>query len=153
MSSNAPFEVQIPCDNDGYVLMQCPKCGSIFKLRPSDIYDDSVLQIWCPACGMISDSYFTDDVIDFAMVLAKNHLMDMLHEEMKNLERHTRGGSVSFKAGPKPKEDLPKPLMPAVAALIEVECDQCHKASKVQPLLALSKYNCPFCGVGGFNDD
>ena len=152
MSSDTVFEIEIPSDNEGYVLMQCPKCGSLFKLHPSDISDDSVLDIRCPACGVVSKSFLTEDVIVYANVIAKNYAMNAIYEEMKTLEKQTCGGLISFKAGNKPRDEEMQPLSPAVEALIEVECDQCHKTAKVQPLLALSKYNCPFCGVGGFND-
>lgn len=65
------FEISIPCDDDGFVLLQCPKCGEFFKLRPSDIESDEVLDIYCPLCGLSSEEYFTQDVIDLAIAMTK----------------------------------------------------------------------------------
>ena len=60
-------EIAIPADNDGFALLQCNLCGEFFKLKPSDVQSDEVLNIWCPVCGLISDGYFTQDVIDLAL--------------------------------------------------------------------------------------
>ena len=65
-------EIAIPADNDGFALLQCNLCGEFFKLKPSDVQSDEVLNIWCPVCGLISDGYFTQDVIDLALKMATN---------------------------------------------------------------------------------
>ena len=39
----------MPADNDGYVLLQCPNCGTYFKATPSDIEDDGVLELFVQA--------------------------------------------------------------------------------------------------------
>ena len=48
-------EIAIPADNDGFALLQCNLCGEFFKLKPSDVQSDEVLNIWCPVCGLISE--------------------------------------------------------------------------------------------------
>ena len=42
--------ISIPADDEGYVLMKCPQCGELFRLKASDIHDDGVMDIHCPAC-------------------------------------------------------------------------------------------------------
>ena len=63
MSDNITVEISIPCDDEGYVLLRCSHCGELFKITASDAKDDEVLDIYCPACGLTSESYLTDDVI------------------------------------------------------------------------------------------
>lgn len=99
------FEISIPCDDDGFVLLQCPKCGEFFKLRPSDIESDEVLDIYCPLCGLTSEEYFTQDVIDLAIAMAKNKALDELYKEFRSLERQTRNSFVQFKCSKPEKED------------------------------------------------
>lgn len=36
MSDDLSFAIEIPCDEDRFVLLQCPQCGEFFKLKPSD---------------------------------------------------------------------------------------------------------------------
>lgn len=66
MSDNITVEISIPCDDEGYVLLRCSHCGELFKITASDAKDDEVLDIYCPACGLTSESYLTDDVIALA---------------------------------------------------------------------------------------
>lgn len=63
MADDLSFTVEIPCDDEGYVLLQCPQCSELFKLKPSDYESDDVAEICCPACGIASDNYITDDVL------------------------------------------------------------------------------------------
>ena len=60
------MEISIPADDEGYVLLQCPKCGEKFKLTPTDIESDEVEDIYCPLCGLTSESFWTDDVFELA---------------------------------------------------------------------------------------
>ena len=46
MSDDFHMEISIPADNDGYILLQCPNCGTFFKATPSDIEDDGVLELF-----------------------------------------------------------------------------------------------------------
>ncbi|GAA0631149.1 hypothetical protein [Bifidobacterium pullorum] len=76
MDDDFSFTIEIPCDEDGFVLMQCPQCGEFFKLRPTDYESDDVLEVSCPACGIASENYLTEDVIELAMVVAKNRVFE-----------------------------------------------------------------------------
>ena len=72
MSDEINMTISIPTDDDGYVLLQCEHCGTYFKATPSDLEDDGVLHIFCPSCGLISENYFTEDVLELAMKMATN---------------------------------------------------------------------------------
>lgn len=152
MSDDFSFTIEMPCDEDGFVLLQCPQCGEFFKLRPSDYESDDVLEASCPACGIASDNYLTEDVIDLAMVIVKNKAFKAIHKEMKDIERQTRNKAVSFKAGRPPRPDDEPVLQPSIDALAVATCKHCGMQSKVSHLLSMSMYVCPLCGVSNFND-
>lgn len=152
MADNLNFTIEIPCDDEGFVLLQCPGCGELFKLRPGDYESDDVLRVSCPSCGIISENYLTEDVIELAMTMAKNHALDVFHDKMKRLERKTRGKVISIRAGKAPAHDYEMPLQPSVDALAIATCQHCGRASKVSRLLEMSVFVCPLCGVSNFNE-
>ena len=97
MSDDIKFEISIPADNDGYILLRCSHCGEFFKLTAKDCEDDGTLNIYCPSCGLISESYLTQDVIELAQTIASNYAMDMIYEAFKDMEKSTKKNSfVSF---------------------------------------------------------
>lgn len=152
MGDDFTFTIQIPCDDDGFVLMRCPQCGELFKLRPADYEADDVAEVFCPSCGGVSESYLTDDVIELAEAIAMNSVMESIHKGMKQLERRTRSKTVSFKAGKPPKKETEPALKPSVDALTVATCESCSRQSKISPLLKMSAFICPFCGVSNFNE-
>ena len=79
MSEDVTFNISIPSDSDGFVLLQCSLCGEFFKMTPTDFEDDSQLHIWCPNCGLNPDSLITEEVFDIAMKIAiSNYLLKCL---------------------------------------------------------------------------
>jgi len=152
MDDEFSFTIEIPCDDEGFALMQCPQCGELFKLRPNDYESDEVVEVCCPSCGIASDSYFTEDVIELAMAITKNQAFSAIHEEMKKLERETRGKLASFKAGEPPEPDNEAVLQPSIDALEIAICGHCGKQLKVSRLLTMSVFVCPLCGVSNFNE-
>ncbi len=150
--SEYSFELSIPTDTDGYVLMQCPLCCEMFKLHPHDVEDDAVFDIRCPCCGIVSDNYITDDVAELAVAKAGNIFLDEMHKEMKKLERETRGGVIQFVVGKKPKHEFEKRLMPTIEAMSETVCEECGKSMKLTHALLFTAYCCPYCGVSNFNE-
>lgn len=152
MNDDFTFAIQIPCDDDGFILMRCPKCGELFKLRPTDYGINDAVEIRCPSCGGVSESYLTDDVIELAGAIAMNGAMEVVHKGMKQLERRTRNKRISFKAGKPPKKELEPALKPSVDALTAATCESCSRQSKISPLLKMSVFICPFCGVSNFNE-
>ena len=45
MNDIVTFEIAIPSDNDGYVLLHCEYCGEYFKCAPHDMESDEILHI------------------------------------------------------------------------------------------------------------
>lgn len=143
--------VEIPPDSDGFIPMECPLCEERFGLRIEDIEDDEVLEVRCPHCGIASESYVTSEIIELAQTKLTNMALGLIHEEMKKLERKTKGKTIEVKAGKKPREEPEPPLVAEVNTLQAVCCESCGRTVKVSPLLALSVFTCPCCGVSNIN--
>ena len=84
------FEISIKSDSDGFILLQCSLCGEFFKLLASDLNDESTLNIWCPYCGLNGKKYYTDEVLDISMKIAKNEANNIIYNSLKELERKTK---------------------------------------------------------------
>lgn len=153
MSETFTLQISIPSDNEGYVLLQCEHCGEFFKCTPDDVQSDEILSIYCPACGLISENYFTDDVIELANAMVRNYATDLIYKEMKKLERSLSSKNVAFKAGKKPKPTYEDPIHSSIDALEETHFPCCNRSAKIQPILKMSAGFCPFCGVINFADE
>lgn len=141
------FEISIPADNDGFCLRQCPTCGEFFKLKPSDIEDEGVLEIHCPACGLIGDCYETEDVINLGMTKAQNYANDMLNDFFRKMEKNFKGEPITFKAGKKIPHEPEIPIRAGIEALTITKFSCCKREAKIKPLLRMTGCYCPFCGV------
>lgn len=148
------FTISIPADNDGYVLMKCPQCGELFRLKVRDIHDEGVLNIHCPACGFASYSrsdFITDDVRKYAETVASNYAGELVNSMMKDLEKSLKGNKfVKVKSTSIIKEETPTPIRSVIDTLKPSCCSYCGKYSKIRPLLRNSAYTCPLCGVKNF---
>lgn len=140
-------EIAIPADNDGFALLQCNLCGEFFKLKPSDVQSDEVLNIWCPVCGLISDRYFTQDVIDLALKMATNIANDLLFDSLKDMQKRFNGGFISMKIGKKPDREIESPIVSGIEALEIQKYKCCKKQAKIKPLVKIFGSYCPYCGV------
>ena len=149
MSDDFHMEISIPTDDDGYVLLQCEHCGTYFKITADDAEDDNILHIFCPSCGLISDNYVTEDVLELAGNMVQNVAMDMIYDAFKDLERHS-SGFIKFKAGPKPHHEPENPIRSGIEAMEIVEFPCCKRSAKVKPLLKMTGCYCPFCGVKNY---
>lgn len=147
MAEEIKMEISIPTDNAGFVLLQCPLCGEFFKLAPKDVEAEDVLEIWCPNCGLKSEGYTTDEIRDLALRMSKNKIEDMLFKEMKELEKSTCGGFISFKAGRKPTPEYEPPVIPGIDELEVQNYPCCKRQAKISPSVKLIGGYCPFCGV------
>ncbi|MBR0340879.1 MAG: TFIIB-type zinc ribbon-containing protein [Oscillospiraceae bacterium] len=147
MSDGIKFEISVPSDEDGYILLQCKYCGNFFKITVDDLEDDRLLYLYCPSCGLISDNYFTDDVVNLALAKVKNYGMDMVYDAFKELERTTKKSAVQFRTGNKPKDEREYPIKSGIEALEKAEFYCCNRMAKVKPLLKMTGCYCPFCGV------
>lgn len=145
--SDVTMTIEIPSDNDGFVLLQCPLCGDFFKVRPNDYEDDGVLELHCPSCGQISDSYMTEDVIDLAMAMAQNYATELIYNEMKKWEKQFNKGFLKFSAGKKPKPEHESPIRATIEALTISSFHCCSRDAKVKPMYKICGCYCPFCGV------
>lgn len=146
------FRIEIPSDEDGFVLFRCPHCGELFKTSVGDVEDDSVLAVYCPACGLTSDNFLTEDVIELALTMAKNRAMAAMAKDLgKQFKKH-KSGFVDFEVSTKDDDEPEIPLNASVEALELVTCHDCGRSSKIQPSLAMSIYTCPYCGIGQAND-
>lgn len=141
------FEISIPTDDDGYILLQCPLCGELFKIKPKDYQDEHVLEIHCPSCGLVSEDYLTDDIKDLAIAKVKNLLNDKVFDSMKKIEKKFNKGIIEFKVGKKPKSEFEKEIDATAGDFIVSSSSCCRKGIKISKSLQLSGHYCPFCGV------
>lgn len=144
------FQITIPTDADGYLLLHCPRCGELFKISAKTNESDSVLDNYCPACGLTSDTFLSDDVLCLALAKAKNLAVSALAKELEK-QFNSASDFFSLKIALDREEPEP-PIVEAVDALKLVRCHDCARYSKVQPALAMSMFVCPYCGIGQFND-
>ena len=147
MSDDISFEITIPSDDDGYILLQCERCGEYFKITASDTRDDRLLDIYCPCCGLVSENYITEDVAKLAQSIAQNYAMDLIYNAFKDLERKTKKDIIQFKAEKKPKHEDENPIRSGIDALDITEFNCCNRTAKIKPLLKMTGCFCPFCGV------
>ena len=139
------IEISIPTDDDGFVLLKCPKCGEYFKLPSADIQSDEVLDIHCPQCGLVSENYLTEDVIELAQAKAINYLMEGFYGEIKKLERETHNSLVKIKAN-KPTKEEEIPIKSTIDSMEIVDFECCKRQGKVRHLLNFCGCYCPYCG-------
>lgn len=140
-------EIAIPADNDGFVLLQCNLCGEFFKLNPSEMQGDEVINIWCPVCGLISESYLTQEVIELALKIATNIADDLVFDFLNETSCRMKGGLVSLKVGKKPKKQIESPIVSGIEALEIQKYKCCKKQAKIKPLVKIFGTYCPYCGV------
>ena len=151
MSDEFHVTISIPTDDEGYILLQCEHCGTFFKATPSDIENDGVLHLFCPSCGLSSENYVTEDVMELAMKMAQNKVNDMIYDMFKDLERHNRRNSmIKFKAGKRPKHEAEEPIRSSIEALEIISFPCCRRTAKIKPLLKMTGAYCPFCGVKNY---
>ena len=144
------ISIQIPTDDDGFVLLKCPICGTFFKATPSDIQDDGVLELHCPSCGLSSDSFITDDVLELTEAIAINATTDLIYTELKKMERQFHKGPITIKAGKPPKHEPENPIRSGIEALEIVSFPCCQRTAKIKPILRMTGCYCPFCGVKNY---
>ena len=142
---NFTIEISIPSDADGFILLKCPECGEYFKLLPSDIKSDEVVDIHCPLCGLVSENYLTDDVIELAQAKAMNKVLGGLYNEMKKLEQKTKNSIISFKVD-KYQEEEEIPIKSKIDSMEIVEFECCNRQAKIRHLVNYCGCYCPYCG-------
>lgn len=139
------INISIPTDDDGFVLLKCSKCGEYFKLPPRDIESDGVIDIHCPLCGLISDTYITEDVIELAKAKALNKVLSNFYDEMKKFEKKTKNSIVQIKAN-KLKQEEEIPIKSTIDSMEIVDFECCNRQGKIRHLLNYCGCYCPYCG-------
>lgn len=150
MGDEIQFSIPIPSDDDGYVLLQCEHCGTFFKACPNDVEDDCVLDVICPCCGLISENYLTDEVLELAGNMVENYASDLIYGMFKDLERHSNHKTVRIKAGKKPQHKSENPIRSGIEAMEIAVFPCCGRTAKIKPLLKMTGCYCPFCGVKNY---
>ena len=138
---NLNFEINVPTDNEGFVLLKCPKCKNLFKLKPSDYQSDSVFSIYCPSCGLISMCHI------LALKKVNNYMNDYLTREFKELEKGSKGSLLQFKIESDYKKENEQPIMLRTEKLEKKEYICCKMQAKIKSILKMSGSYCPYCEV------
>ena len=138
----------IPLDDEGFISLQCPFCGEMFKIQGSDFEAEDIYQLFCPNCGLVGNmksEWLTEEVRSHALTLVENYAKGMLNGFANDLERKFNGkGCITFKRGASLKMNAPKLLIePTDMQVMKLAC--CEKNIKVK--FALNGIYCPYCGV------
>lgn len=141
--SDVVFTVDIPTDDEGYVLFRCPKCGEYFKVKPKDYNADEIKEIYCPQCGLTSDSYITSDVIELGFAMVENYAMDMIEDAFKHMGN--KSSAVQFEVN-KANRKEENPIRSTIDDMEIVEFPCCRRTAKIRYILNYSGSYCPFCG-------
>lgn len=146
------IEISIPCDDDGFVLLQCPHCGELFKLTVKDIESDSFSNTYCPSCGLAGDEFLTEDVRDLALAKAANLAFDAITQELQTFSKRSKGSLIQFKVKSSSTREPELPIRASIEALQIATCQDCLRQSKISPTLIMSAFTCPLCGIGQLNE-
>ena len=132
--------------------MKCERCGNLFKAIPDDIQSDNVLFVYCPSCGLTSDNYITDDVLELAQIIIKNRANIIIQDSLKDLEQSNSQwhGIFEFKVVNDPELENEYPIRSSVEAMEIVQFPCCNRTAKIKPLLKMTGCYCPFCGVKNY---
>lgn len=150
MSEDMYMEISIPTDDEGYVLLECPNCGTYFKATPNDIKDDGVLEVFCPSCGLIGENYITGDVLELALSMAQNKFMDAIYDQFSDMERQLKNGPITFNPGRRPEHEPENPIHSGIEAMEVANFSCCKRTAKIKPILKITGCYCPFCGVKNY---
>lgn len=145
------FEISIKSDNEGFILLQCNLCGEFFKLLARDLNDDSTLNIWCPYCGLNGKKYYTQEVLDISMKIAKNEANKLIFNSLKELERKIKNNKfMTFKCGREPVQEVITPIKPRIENLEIKKYECCKTKAKIRPVSISTGSYCPLCGGANF---
>ena len=131
--------------------MQCSLCGEFFKLLASDLNDEATISIWCPYCGLNSKKYYTNEVIDIALKIAKNEANKMICQTFKEFEQKTKNNKfLTFKCGEKSSDEVLTPIKPRIENLERNKYKCCKIEAKIRPISIEAGSYCPLCGGADF---
>lgn len=140
------FEISIPTDNENFILLKCQLCGELFKIDSSILNDDRFFEIYCPSCGLTSENYITDDVLDLAIKISEDYANNLIYSKLKKLEKNIKGNLFKIKT-PHKLDETKLPIMLTVENLENKTYECCKIQAKIKPILKMCSSYCPYCGV------
>ena len=139
--------MSIPPDEEGYVLLQCSRCGEFFKVRSEDYEAEDVEDLWCPMCGIKSDSFLPDEVIKLAKAKVLNQVLGDFSRELAKIGRTTsRQSFIQMTVSSNFAEEREGDVLPSVDAFQVATCGFCGRNEKLKPLPKYVGAFCAFCG-------
>lgn len=139
--------ISIPLDEEGYMLLQCPRCGGFFKVRSEDYEAEDIENLWCPMCGIKSDSFWADEVIELAKAKVLNQVLGDLSKKLAKIGRTTsRRSFIQMTVSSDFAEEREGDVLPSVDAFQEATCGFCGRKEKLKPLPMYVGAFCAFCG-------
>lgn len=137
----------IPCDEDGFVLLQCHICSNHFKLLGKQINEDNIINIWCPYCGLNGKKYVSKEIIDIAIKIFENELNEIIYNNFKKFEKETKNNLIQFKCNTKPVLKDVSPIKKRIDKLELQNYKCCGSVAKIHPISKMCGSYCPICGV------
>ena len=147
MSDDFSFKISIPTDEGGFILLKCPLCGELFKVDSDVFYNDNFLGIYCPACGLMSEDYLNDDVIELAERIATNKVNQYVNDKIHEICNKYSNGLVRLRFKSDDDDECELPIMNTVQILKGNRYLCCNMIAKIKPILKMSSSYCPYCGV------
>ena len=141
------MSISIPLDEDGYLLLQCPRCGEFFKVLSGDYEAEDIEDLWCPMCGIKSDSFGPDEVIELAKAKVLNQVLGDFSSELAKIGQTTsRQSLIQMTVSSRFTEEREGDVLPSVDAFQVATCGFCGRQEKLKPLLKYVGAFCAFCG-------
>lgn len=130
------ISVTLRADSVGYITLECPFCGSDFKVRSEEFKNNRgiIHDLCCPYCGMIKakNTFLTPEVMTQLKQIAVNYA---IHEINKS-----RNGQTLTE---QPTTEQPEPILiqSEDRPLQKVEISELRGKETTE-----TKYMCPGCG-------
>lgn len=142
------FRITIPPNEEGMIGRECPRseCQKYFKVRSgTGIVDENYQVAYCPYCQYegAPDQFYTKEQIEYAKSIAFRKISDIVHGELKKLERYSfKSGFISMNI--EVKRNLPPLIRHYVEKQLQenVICDNCGCEYAIYGIFAI----CPDCG-------
>ena len=152
--SKMKYDITIPGDEDGFIQMKCPPCGDKFMISIDDYENEDLIELWCPQCGLIHESYIDDDIEELANRIIENSVKDLLNGFSKDLEKTFKNNEfMKVKEGKKLKKEAELPIGRKFSDLTVKYFKCCNKDAKVSLQQEFSGCYCPFCGELYIDED
>jgi len=151
--SDVTFTFTIQGDSEGYVTLECPFCGSEFKVQAGEFQSDDnpVIDLFCPYCGLTSgkNNFYSSETIEKAKSLAMNYAIEQLNRSFNKMASSINSGNKSIiKMDFKPLKKVNVKELKERDTTEEIfACACCQNHVKVLYCSGISKVFCPYCGV------